>query len=143
MIDASPNESHDARAKRMIAALIEGADLDAVAAQERLPAEEAQTILRKGLSQRWVASVADFAKIQIARLENLCLHVMDRIDGGELAAIDRALKIIDRFDRYHGFNRASPAIEPHGDEEREKLLAKLNAVAERLLDETPDSRSEQ
>ncbi len=143
MIAASPNESPDARAKRMIASLIEGADLEAIAVQERLPAKEAQTILREGLSQRWVAPVADFAKIQIARLENLCLHVMDRIESGELAAIDRALRIIDRLDRYHGFSRASPAIEHYGDEERERLLAKLNAVAARLQDDPPDSRSEQ
>jgi len=49
MIAASPNESHDARAKRMIAALVAGADLEAIAAQERLPAKEAQAILREGL----------------------------------------------------------------------------------------------
>ncbi len=132
MIAATPNPTDHARARRMIAALIEGADLDAVAALERLPAEEAQTILREGLSQRWVAPVADFAKLQIARLENLCLHVMDRVESGELAAIDRAVKIIDRLDRYHGFHRASPAIEPYGDEQRQKLLDKLNAMEERL-----------
>ena len=139
---ASPNESHDPRAKRMIAALVEGADLDAIAAQERLPAKEAETILREEIGRRWVAPVADFAKIQIARLENLCLHVMDRIDSGELAAIDRALRIIDRLDRYHGFSRASPAIEPYGDEQRARLMDKLNAVAARLYGEQPESRSE-
>ena len=80
MIAASPNPSHDARAKRMIAALIGGAGLDAIAAQEKLPAKEAETILREELGRRWVAPLADFAKIQIARLENLCLHVMDRVD---------------------------------------------------------------
>jgi len=142
MIAASPNESHDPRAKRMIAALIEGADLDAIAAEERLPATEAQTILREELGRRWVAPAADFAKIQIARLENLSLHVMDRIDSGELAAIDRALRIIDRLDRYHGFSRASPAVEPYGEEDRKRLIAKLNAVAARLRDEEPQSVSE-
>ena len=143
MIPASPNEPHDARAKRMISALIEGADLDAIAAQEKLPATEAQTILREELGRRWVAPAADFAKIQIARLENLSLHVMDRIDSGELAAIDRALRIIDRLDRYHGFNRASPAVEPYGEEERVRLRDKLSAVAARLYGEQPESRSEQ
>jgi hypothetical protein len=122
----------------MIAALIEGADLDAIAALERLSAEEAQMILREGLSQRWVAPAADFAKLQIARLEHLCLHVMDRVDSGELAAIDRAVKVVDRLDRYHGFHRSSPAIEGYGDDEREKLLDKLNAVAARLIDEPSD-----
>ena len=93
----------------MIAALIEGADLDAIAALERLSAEEAQMILREGLK-----AVDMFA------------------------AIDRAVKVVDRLDRYHGFHRASPAIEGYGDDEREKLLDKLNAVAARLIDEPSD-----
>ena len=42
------------------------------------------------------------------------------------------MKILDRLDRYHGFSRASPALEPYGDDERERLLAKLNAAAARL-----------
>ena len=141
MIAASPNSSQDVRARRMIAALIEGADLDAIAARERLPANEAQTILREELGRRWVAPLADFARIQIARLENLCLQVMDRAAGGELAAIDRALRILDRLDRYHGFNRASPALEPYGEAERQRLIDKLNAVAARLADEEPTSHS--
>jgi hypothetical protein len=128
------------RARRMLAALIDGASVEAIADEENLPAKRVETILREELGRRWVAPVADFAKIQIARLENLCLHAMDRIDSGELAAVDSALKIIDRLDRYHGFNRASPAIEPYGEEERERLLAKLNAAAARLYGEGPEGK---
>ena len=121
----------------MLSALIEGAGLEVIAARERLPAKEVQAILREELDRRWVAPLADFAKIQIRRLENLCLRVMDRVENGELAAIDRALKIIDRLDRYHGFHRATPAVEPYGEEERERLIAKINAMAERLYDGPP------
>jgi hypothetical protein len=121
----------------MLSALIEGAGLEAIAARERLPAKEVQTILREELDRRWVAPLADFAKIQIRRLENFCLQVMDRVENGELAAIDRALKVIDRLDRYHGFHRASPAVEPYGEEERARLIAKINAMAERLYDGPP------
>ena len=52
--------------------------------------------------------------------------------AGELEAIDRALKIVDRLDRYHGFTRASRAIEQYGEEERARLMQKLNDVAARL-----------
>ena len=138
---ASQSPPPDARAKRMIAALVEGADLDAIAAQEGLPAKEVQAILRDELSRRWVAPLPDFAKIQIARLENLCLHVMDRVESGEIAAVDRALRIIDRLDRYHGFQRASPTLEPYGEEQRERLLAKINEMADRLYGETARPRS--
>jgi len=145
MIAVSPNDTHHPRptpAERMLSALIEGAGLEVIAARERLPAKEVQAILREELDRRWVAPVADFAKIQIRRLENLCLQVMDRVESGELAAIDRALKIIDRLDRYHGFHRATPAVEPYGEEERERLIAKINAMAERLYDGPPGSDSD-
>jgi hypothetical protein len=145
MIAASPNDTHylrPTRAERMLSALIEGAGLEAIAARERLPAKEVQAILREELDLRWVAPLADFAKIQIRRLENFCLLVMDRVENGELAAIDRALKIIDRLDRYHGFHRASPAVEPYGEEERERLIAKINDMAERLRDSRPEPVSD-
>jgi len=141
MIAASP-PSPDARAKRMAAALIEGANLEELAARECVAPKEAEIILREELGRRWVAPPAEFAKIQIARLEGLCLHAMDRVDGGELAAIDRALRIIDRLDRYHGFSRATPAIEHYTDEDRQRLKDKLSAVAARLYGEQPESRSE-
>lgn len=139
---AVANPSPDARARRVFAALVEGANLDDVAAQERLPPKEAQALLREELGRRWVPPVADFAKIQIARLENLCLHATDKVFGGDLRAIDRALRIIDRLDRYHGFNRANPAIEHYTDADRQRLIDKLNAVEARLADEEPKSSSE-
>ena len=61
-----------------------------------------------------------------------CKSSAVRSSTGNLEALDRALKILDRLDRYHGFSRASPALEPYGDDERERLLAKLNAAAARL-----------
>ena len=76
-----------------------------------------------------------FAKLQIARLEALSVKMFKRAQKGELKAVDRAIKIIERLDRYHGFDRASPALEPYGEEERERLLDKINAVAARLADD--------
>ena len=32
--------------------------------------------------------------------------LVDRLQSGDLEAIDRALKIVDRLDRYHGFTKA-------------------------------------
>ncbi len=93
--------------------------------------------MREELSRRWVAPATAFAKLQIARLENLSLQTLDRGHKGELDALDRALKILDRLDRYHGFHRANPALEPYGEEEREKLINKLNVIAARLEDDKP------
>ncbi len=63
---------------------------------------------------------------------------MDRIETGEIAAVDRALRIFDRLDRYHGFQRASPVLEPYDDEHRERLIAKINETAARLYGEAAE-----
>jgi hypothetical protein len=120
------------RAKRILTALIGGEGLEAIVAREKLAAKRIVAIVREELGRRWVPPSADFAKLQIARLQELGRQLVGRVNDGELEALDRALKILDRLDRYHGFSRASPALEPYGEEERERLLNKLNAAAARL-----------
>ena len=118
--------------------MIGGASPDTIAAQEGLPATRIHEILREELARRWVNPVADFAKLQIARLESLSFAAFERGRKGKLKAIDRALKILDRLDRYHGFSRANPTHEAYGEEERERLLDKLNTIAARLEPDTPE-----
>lgn len=129
------------RVRRMLAALIGGVNPGAIGAEENLPTETVERALSEELGRRWMAPAAEFAKIQIARLENFCLALMDRVDAGELAAIDRMLKILDRLDRYHGFHRANPAPEFYGEEHRERLLAKLNAAAANIAEDESERRS--
>ena len=90
------------------------------------------------MRRRWVAPAQEFARLQIARLDGMILKLIDRVQKGELEAIDRALKIVDRLDRYHGFTRANRGVEPYGEEERERLLQKLNDAASRLHSEQPE-----
>jgi hypothetical protein len=63
--------------------------------------------------------------------------LVDRLQKGDLEAIDRALKIVDRLDRYHGFTKARRLPERYDDEDRARLLRKLNEVADRLQPEQP------
>jgi len=128
------------RARRILAALIGGFSPDAIGDNENLPTRTVERALSDELGRRWAPTVAEFAKIQIARLEYFYSHLMDRAEAGELAALDRALKIFDRLDRYHGFRRASPAPEPYGEEHRARLLAKLNAAAANLADPETQGR---
>lgn len=120
------------RGQRVLASLVAGAGFDEIGAQERISPKLAQRIVHNELGRRWVAPAQDYARLQIARLEFLMLTLSARIRRGEQEAIDRALRILDRLDRYHGFNRAARMVEPYGEEEREKLLAKINRVAARL-----------
>ncbi|HTR12261.1 MAG TPA: hypothetical protein VMI72_03150 [Roseiarcus sp.] len=134
-MDAQPNASPDVTpdcAQRMFEALVGGIGIETISVLENLPVARVESILREEISRRWVAPVADFAKIQIARLESLTLPVLDRAQSGNLPAIDRALKIFDRLDRYHGFKSANPVVHRYTEEDRRKLLDKLNAMAARL-----------
>ena len=85
-----------------------------------------------------LAPAQDFARLQIARLDGMILKLIDRIQMGELEAIDRALKIVDRLDRYHGFTRANRPPEQYGEEERARLMQKINDVAARLQPDKPE-----
>lgn len=84
----------------------------------------------------------DFAKQQIARLEQMIEALIEKANDGELGAIDRILKILDRLDRYQGFSPSSAVAGPEYDA-RERILQKLSDVDARRAageDET-DRRS--
>ena len=69
------------RIRRMLAALIGGVCPDDIGAEENLPTEAVERTISEELGRRWIAPAADFAKIQIARLENYCLALMDRVEA--------------------------------------------------------------
>jgi hypothetical protein len=72
-------------------------------------------------------AVEDFAKQQIARLESMIEALIEKANDGELGAIDRILKILDRLDRYQGFSPSSAVAGPEYDA-RERILQKLSDV---------------
>ena len=102
---------------------------------EKLTRKRTENVLREALRNRWVAPAEDFARLQIARLEQMILKLLDRLQDGDLEAIDRALKIVDRLDRYHGFTKGKRIPEQYGEEERARLLKKVNEIADRLQPE--------
>ena len=120
------------RARRVLAALIAGAGVDEIGATERLTRKRTESIVRQEQRNRCVAPAEDFARLQIARLEQMILKLLERLQSGDLKAIDRALKIVDRLDRYHGFTKAKRIPEQYGDEERARLLKKINEIVDRL-----------
>jgi hypothetical protein len=141
MTDANPptrsKRSRTTLAERVLAALIGGAGVDEIGAAEKLTRKRTENILREALRSRWVAPAEEFARLQIARLERMIAKLVDRLQKGDLEAIDRALKIVDRLDRYHGFAKAKRLPERYGEEERARLLKKINEVADRLQPEQP------
>jgi hypothetical protein len=119
----------------IVAARIAGQSIEAIAASERMSRKRVEALLRDELRRRGIARPADHARLQIARLEAMTAALAPSAVAGDLAAIDRALKILDRLDRYHGFNTLAPANEDPDEGSRERLLAKLNMMAERMIAE--------
>jgi hypothetical protein len=141
MPDANPptlsKRARVTRAQRVLASLIAGAGVDEIGATERLTRRRTESILRQELRNHWVAPAEDFARLQIARLEQMIFKLLERLQSGDLKAIDRALKIVDRLDRYHGFTKAQRIPEQYDDEDRARLLRKINEIADRLQPEQP------
>jgi len=121
------------RGAKIVAARIAGQSLEAIADSEGLTRKRVETMLRDELRRRSVAPAADYARLQIARLEAMAATLAPLAAAGETPAIDRVLKILDRLDRYHGFSRLAPVIDQPHEGGRERLLAKLNAMAERMI----------
>jgi len=121
------------RGAKIVAALVSGRSVEAIADSEGLTRKRVETLLREELRRRWVAPAADHARLQIVRLEAMAATLAPTAVAGDLPAIDRVLKIFDRLDRYHGFGKLAPVIDPPHEGGRERLLAKLNAMAERMI----------
>jgi hypothetical protein len=133
----APKGARSNRDRRMFESFLRGAGPDAIAEEEDLSTAEVETVVREELGRRWAVPIADFTKMQIARLDRLCLVALDQAQRGELKAVDRALKVFDRLDRYHGFSRASPVVKPYGEEERQRLFAKIESIVTRLDADSP------
>ncbi len=121
------------RGPKILAALVAGASVDAIAEREGLSRKRVETMLRNELRRRWVAPAEDYARLQIVRLEAMSAELAAKAEQGELPAVDRMLKILDRLDRYHGFTKLTPASSSYDEGARERLLTKLNTRAERMI----------
>jgi len=116
------------RGAKIVAARIAGQSVEAIADSAGLTRKRVETLLRDELRGRWVAPAADYA-----RLEAMAATLAPAAVAGEPPAIDRALKILDRLDRYHGFSKFVPPNAAPDEGSRERLLAKLNMMAERMI----------
>ena len=121
------------RGPQLLAALIAGRSVEAIAEQQRMTRKRVETLLRRELHRRWVAPAAEHARVQIARLEAMAATLAPSAEAGELPAIDRMLKILDRLDRYHVSASWHATAAPPEAGARERLLAKLNTMAERMI----------
>ena|SRR5271165_4246273 len=76
----------------------------------------------------------DHAHLQLERLAPALRLAGEAVRKGDIKAISSLIKVIDRIDR-HQVKFVSKYV--YGEEEREKLLDKLNRAADNLKDDPP------
>ena len=107
----------------------QGFPYDEIARLEGVSAERIRQIVSETLQKRSVDEPADHAKLQLARLERVMHLAAEALARGDLKAGPLYLKTIDRLDRYQ---KTAAAVVRDDEQIRERLLAKINAMAERL-----------
>lgn len=90
------------RDARIVRALAHGETIDEVAAREGLTLRRARERVSAVVARRAPGPTEDFVAVQIARLNEAMLIAYGAMQDGNLAAVDRVLKITREYDRYHG-----------------------------------------
>jgi hypothetical protein len=122
-----------ARGPQILAALLAGMSVDEIARAEGLFTKRVEKALLLELRRRWTPPPQDYARLQIARLEVASARLAAKVAAGDAGAIDSLVRVADRLDRYHGFSKFMPTIPVYDESARERLLAKLDRAAARLL----------
>ncbi len=90
------------RDARIVRALAHGELIDEVAAREGLTLRRVRERVAAVVARRAPGPTEDFVAVQIARLNEAMLIAYGAMQDGNLAAVDRVLKITREYDRYHG-----------------------------------------
>jgi hypothetical protein len=124
----------EVRRMRIFARLQEGWSYEEIGRQEGVTRERIRQIVKQALDKRQVDATHDHALLQIARLAPALRLAAGAVGEGEISAIAPLLKVLERLDKYQG---AGAAVETSDYEEggREKLLHRLNFMAQRMLEE--------
>ena len=117
------------RRRRIFAKLREGFTYEEIAAEEGVSPSRIRQVVSEELKQRAVDSGTEHAKLQLERLAPALQLAAEGIAAGDISAIMPYLRALDRLDRYQA---VASANQVYDDEARQKLLAKINRVAENL-----------
>ena len=113
------------RKLRIFAWMEEGWSYEAIGREERLSRERVRQIVSKTLEHRDVDPVRDHKLLQIARLAPALRLAGQAIAAGEIGAIDKLVRVLDRLDKYQNVAMSVQG----GEDARERLLRKLDNMA--------------
>jgi hypothetical protein len=115
---------------RILAQVQAGFSYAAIGREEGITRERVRQIVVQALDEGGSETKLDHARVQIARLEPALRLAARGVADGDLSAIDRLLRVLDRLDRYSAVEGAGAAAHAGA---RERLLTKLNTMAERMI----------
>jgi hypothetical protein len=110
------------RRLRIFARLQEGWSYEALAEAEALSRERIRQIVKASLDRREVDPNADFIRLQMARLDPALRLASEKVAEGDLMAIDRLLRVLDRMDKYQSAAACDVEDEHVDDEANEGFI---------------------
>ena len=128
--------ARDLRRLRILASVQAGLSYAAIGRDEGVSRERVRQIVAQALDDDGAETKLDHARVQMARLEPALRLAARAVGDGELGAIDRLIKVLDRLDKYSAVEGANGTYDENA---RERLLTKLNAMAQRMLASQSDA----
>ncbi len=118
------------RRQRIMDRLCEGRSYEEIAEAEGLSRERIRQIVVEALSRQEVEALRDHAHMQTLRLAPALRLAAKGVAEGDRRAIADLVRVLDRLDKYQAVGGSSAATYDKG--ARERLLTKLNTMAERM-----------
>jgi predicted transcriptional regulator len=115
------------RCKRIFARLRDGWAYDEIAREERLTTERVREIVDEVLQKRRIDASPAHALLQLDRLAGPLRVASEAVAGGDVKSIPSLLKTLKAIDAYQ---KVAQVSEVHDDDVRDKLLARINRLAE-------------
>jgi hypothetical protein len=126
------DQDREARRRRIFALLQEGWSYEAIADEVALSTERVRQIVAESLARRAAAPKVGNLHLQIARLEPALRLAAARVAAGELRAVDRLLRVLERLEKLEGV--AATALKDEEDDSA-KFDAKLDDLARRYREQ--------
>ena len=82
--------------------LVKGLPHDVIARHVNCSVHVVRKIVARELAARRIEPAGDFAKLQIARLNEGLAAIHGRMLDGDMACVEQLLKVVAALDRYHG-----------------------------------------
>ena len=124
----------EARRHRIMDRVRCGWSYEQIAGTETLTPQRIGQIVRESLARIEIDPAGEHVRLQTARLEAALRLAAERVDEGELGAIDRLLRVLVQIDRYHARALAPPPFDAQAEAAAE-FDARLDALLERVAEE--------